>query len=118
MGKERTNEEALELFADLLEPVAEILTDPEIVGIWKSGGKKVTLVSKAIKNHKHTIVKILSLIDGIPEEEYKVNVLTLPARVLKLLNSPMFQELFTSQGQETTAGSSGSAMANTEGGVN
>lgn len=95
---ERSNEESLDLFADLLEPVSEILVDPEIAELWKSDAKRVSIVSKAIKNHKQTIIKILSLIDGVPEAEYKVNLLTLPIKVLNLLNNPMVQELFTSQG--------------------
>ena len=115
---ERTNEESLDLFADLLEPVSAILADKEIADIRKKGGNTVAMVSKAIKNHKAEIIQILSLIDGIPTKEYKVNIISLPIKVLNLLNMPEMQELFTTQGQKSAVAYSGSATESTEDGAN
>lgn len=113
--KSRSNEESLDLFADLLEPVAEILADAEVKEAFES--KKIRGVKVAIKNHKAEVVQILALIDGIPVEEYKVNVFTLPLKLLELLNKPEVAELFQSQGQMKVAATSGSATVNTEDGV-
>lgn len=115
---QRSNEEELELFADLLEPAAEILSDKEIVTVLQSGEKPIKAVVLAIKHHKSAIIEILARIDGVDPAEYKVNALTLPVKVINLLNHPELQELFTLQGQTSTAESAGSAMESTEDGAN
>lgn len=115
--RERTNEEELDLFADLIEPFAEILQDGQVMGVLQNGGKPITAVKWAIKNHKQTVVEILARIDDVPVEGYKVSAITLPIKLLNLFNRPEFKELFTGQGQQITAGSSGSATGNTEDGV-
>lgn len=116
--KERTNEENLELFADLVEPVGAILADKELTGMLAAGEKPVKIIGPAIKRHKPELIEILARIDGEDPATYKVNIVSLPFRILSLLNSPMVQELFTTQGQTTSAAFSGSAMENTEGGEN
>lgn len=113
--KTRSNEESLDLFADLLEPVAEILADAEVKEAFES--KKIRGVKVAIKKHKAEVIQILALVDGIPVEEYKVNVLTLPLKLLELLNKPEVAELFQSQGQMNFAATSGSATETMEDGV-
>ena len=115
---QRTNEEELELFADLLEPVAEILSDNAVAGVFRSGGKPITAIKYAIKNHKGAVIEILARIDGIPVEEYKVSAITLPVKLLALLNRPEVIDLFTSAEQMSDAAPSGSATENTEDGAN
>ena len=115
--KERTNDQSLELFADLLEPFAEILQDEEVSAAFKAE-KPVRGISVAIKRHKKEVVEILARIDGKDPAEYKVNVLSLPMRLLRLVSLPEVKELFRSQGQVTTAAFSGSATENTEDGAN
>lgn len=109
------NDESLDLFADLLEPVAEILADEEVKTAFNE--KKIRGVKVAIKNHKAAIIEILALIDGVPVEDYKVNVLTLPLKVVELLNRPEVADLFQSQGQMDVAAISGSATDNTKDGA-
>ena len=113
-------EKALDMFADLIEPITEILDDKEIAKIWKSRKTKdgQTLksvlgkaVSVAIKNHKTAVITILAILDDVPVEEYECNILSLPKKLLDILNDPAIFDLFTSQGQETQE-PSGSAMAN------
>lgn len=113
----RSNEEALDLFADLIEPAAEILSDPKVQNAIQSGGKPATAVKWAIKNHKQAVIEILARVDGIPVDEYSVNVFTLPKKLVELMNLPEVQELFTGQALNVNA-SSGSATVNTEDGVN
>ena len=114
--KDRTNEDSLELFADLLEPASEILSDSELSKIYNDNGT-IKAVQFAIRNHKQAVIEILALVDGVKPEEYKVNLLSLPIKVMNFLNRPEFKELFTLQGQTSADKLSGSAMANTEGGV-
>lgn len=114
----RTNEEELELFADLLEPVAEILNDNAVRSVFQSGGKPITAIKWAIKNHKKATIEILARIEGIPVEEYKVSAITLPIKLLALVNKPEVQDLFSSAGQMNDAAFSGSPMENIEDGAN
>lgn len=114
---ERSNDEALDLFADLLEPVAEIITDQEVIDALQNDGKWIKAIKPAIKNHKSAVVEILARVDGVEPSEYKVNVVALPIKLLNLLNKPELKELFTSQAQENAAGSFGLATENIEDGV-
>lgn len=105
-------EKALEVLGDLIEPVGEILSDKAILDAWKEN--RYRAIGIAIKNHKKAVIEVLATIDGVPVEEYKCNIFTLPLKVLELLNDPMLTQLFTSQGQTGDAISSGSASENTE----
>ena len=115
----RTNEEQLELFANLLEPAAEIIADKEVAAILKGKGKAITAVKLAIKNHKSAVIELLAVLDGVPVEDYIVpNPAALTMKLINLLNSEEMKDLFTLPGQTNAAASSGSAMDNTKGGAN
>ena len=109
---EYQGEAALDLLADLIEPAGEIMSDKKIGNLFKKNRFKA--VGFAIKNHKKAVMQIMATIDGVPVEEYKCNVLTLPVKILELLNDPDLVQLFTCQGQTGDAKSSGSASENTE----
>ena len=117
MAAERTNEEALDLFADLMEPVATILGDKEVLDSLNNGNPHVRTAALAIRKHKPEVVQVLARLDGVPVEEYRVNIIALPLKLVRLLNAPEFQELFTGADQMNDAASSGSATENTEGGA-
>lgn len=105
---ERTNEQELELFADLLEPVATIIADPEISALLKRGEPPIRAIAAAIKRHKQEVVEILAITDGADPADYKVNAMTIPIKLARLLKRPEVQELFTSLSQDDDA-HSGSA---------
>ena len=108
---EYQGEEALDLLADMIEPISEIMTDKEIGEIWKTNRFKA--IKLAIKNHKKAVIEVMALLDGAPAEEYKCNLFTLPFKILELLNDPALVQLFTYQGQTGDAKSSGSVTVNT-----
>lgn len=107
-------EEALDLFADLLEPASEVMSDKEFVE-YARAGNKVKAIKMAIKNHKKAVIEILARLDGQEPEEYSVSFFTLPAKVLELVNDPAIKDLFIAQGQKMRNANSGSATENTEG---
>ena len=109
---EYQGEAALDILADLIEPAGEIMTDKEIGEVFKKN--RFRAIGLAIKNHKKAVMQIMAIIDGVPVEEYKCNVFTLPVKILELLNDPDIVQLFTYQGQTGDATSSGSASENTE----
>ena len=109
---EYQGEAALDILSDLIEPAGEIMTDKEIGDVFKKN--RFRAIGLAIKNHKNAVMQIMATIDGVPVEEYKCNVFTLPVKILELLNDPDIVQLFTYQGQTGGANSSGSASENIE----
>lgn len=103
-------EAALDALADMIEPAAEIVSDVHFVKCIRDNNRlKATQI--ALKNHKKAIIAMLAALDGTKPEDCEVNILTLPKKLLELLNDPDVVSLFQSQGTVT---SSGSAMENTE----
>ena len=109
---EYQGEAALDILADLIEPAGEIMSDKQIGDIFKENRFKA--IGLAIKNHKRAVMQILATMDGVPVEEYKCNVFSLPVKILEILNDPEMIQLFQYQGQTGDAKSSGSASVNTE----
>lgn len=109
---EYQGEEALDILADLIEPAGEIMSDKEIGEVFKQNRFKA--IGLAIKNHKKAVMQILATMDGVPVDEYKCNVFSLPVKILEILNDPEMIQLFQYQGQTGDAKSSGSASVNTE----
>lgn len=109
-------EEALDILADLLDPVAIIAGDKEVKAIYNSGRPKLYLVKYIIKNHKKEIIEILAILDKEDPATYaeKLTLITLPTKVIELFNDKDLQELFQSQSQMNEGTSSGSATEITE----
>ena len=59
-------EEAVELWADLLDPISDILTDKEVQDITKSGQAPIVIAKTVMKNHKAEAEKILLRVDPEP----------------------------------------------------
>lgn len=114
---ELQGEEALDVLADIIEPASEILADSEVSSILKGSGKKLTAAKVILKNHKKAVIEILAAMERTPVEEFQVNVLTLPVKLLDVLNDKTLMEAFGLQSQTKEKPSSGSALENTEGGA-
>ena len=108
---EYKNEEALDLLADILEPVSRIFADENLAQLYKSG-QIFKLVQSILKNHPKDIVEVLARMDGVPVEEYNGTIVTMTASLLTILNDEELKPFF--QLQELTKTSSISAMANTK----
>ena len=108
---EYQGEAALDILADLIEPAGEIMSDKEIGEVFKENRFKA--IGLAIKNHKKAVMQILATMDGVPVDEYKCNVFSLPVKILEILNDPEMIQLFQYQGQTGDAKSSGSVSENT-----
>lgn len=104
-------EAALDALADMLEPATEIMTDVHFVKCLRDGDQ-MKAIQLALRNHKKAIIAILAATEGKKPDEYEVNILSLPKKLLEVFNDPEVANLFQSQSQTVT--SSGSAMENTE----
>lgn len=107
-------EHALDVLADIMEPAIEIMQDKEFVALIR-GNSGLKAAKIAIKNHKKAVLEMLAVLDGVPVDEYNPSILTIPARLLEILNDPEIVELFQSQDQPSDRGaSSGPVSENTE----
>jgi len=105
-------EDAIEVLADLIEPVSEIISDKEVLALLK-GNNRLKAVSVALKKHKRAVLTILAITDGEDVATYRPTVAALPKKVLEVLNDPDIVSLFSSQSQDEKT-SSGSATVNSE----
>ena len=109
------NEEALDVLADLLDPIAELsrdkkITEPNVDENGKTIPKtKLEMAQVAIKRHKRAVLRILAILDGVPLKEYSVNLIQLPLKVYELLNDEDMMAFFQSQGLTLSDAFSGSA---------
>ena len=111
---EYKDEEALDMLADLIDPVIDIFGDKEVAKYFR-GGVIIKAVQVAIKNHKKSVIKMLAILEGVPESEYHCNLLTLPRVLLDVFNDPELKDFFTEQSEEKTLEEpSGSVTENTE----
>lgn len=114
------NEEAIDVLADLLDPIAEISKDKEIRKPNKNEQgedvpkTKMEVIQAILKRHQRAVVKILAILDGVPIEDYKINIIQIPAKVYECLNDKDMLAFFQSQGLNISDASSGSATENTE----
>lgn len=107
------NEEALEVLADIIEPATMIIADKEVQKIYKSGQPKLKLVTYMLKHHSSEVLDIMAGLDGVPREEYKCNILTLPVKLLEIMNDEQLLGFFSSQASMGQT-SSGNATESTE----
>lgn len=112
-------EEALDVLADIIEPLTAIFADEEFQELTKQKGTPaVKYVKPMIKNHKKELIEVLARLENKPVEEYKqgLTLMTLPLQVLEFINDPEIQNLFHSQSQteHKPSASTGSAPENTE----
>ena len=107
---EYKGDEALDVLADLIEPSAEIFSDKKISAMYKDGAtRKVDIIKAVLKNHKKSIVEIMAALDREDPATYTVNLLSLPAKILEILNDPELESLFGSAAQTGAVNSSGAA---------
>lgn len=115
---EYKGEQALDILADLIEPATAIMADKEISRMVKAQMPVIKIAKLAIKNHKREVLEILAILDGEDPKDYaeKVNIFTLPAKLLEILNDPDVMSLFTSQGKtaETFSTSATESIAESE----
>jgi hypothetical protein len=106
------NEDALDLLADLLEPVSEIMTDKELQTI-AAKGDKMALVKYVLKNKKQQVVQILARMENKTVNEYNATLTEMFAQLLDVMNDKVMNDFFASQAQKIVGASSVSATENT-----
>jgi hypothetical protein len=109
--------EAMDVLADLLDPVTELVKKPEILKVIDENGlNDIETIKALIKGGKMEVLQILAILDGRPIEEFleTFDILTLPVMLYQTFNDDALQAVFTSQGQNEAVKSSGLAMESTQ----
>ncbi len=86
-------DEAYDVLEGLIEPMAKISKDKELVEAVENG-KNFVAVKLIIRNHRKEINTILALLEGEDPKTYEPSLLALPKMVLNVLNDEELQELF------------------------
>lgn len=68
-------ENTLDIIADILEPISNLISDPEAKKALKNDKKEpiIKILPQIIKTHKKDIYKIFAILDGVSIEEYAKN---------------------------------------------
>ena len=105
-------EEAIDLWADLIEEFYEIMKDEKLSEYAKES--RIKFANMILKRHKKEAANILLRIDDTPLNG--LNILTrLVDVVTEISESPELMAFFGAQGQNEEQESSGSATENTKG---
>ena len=103
-------ERALDVIADLMDPVMEIVSDAELKK-YIDRENRLEAVKYLLKNYKKQVITCMAILHEEDPDKYEPSLVTLPAMLLELLNEPELATLFYSGGTVT---SSGSATETTE----
>lgn len=109
-------EEALDVLADIIDPITRIMSDKEVARIFETGQSKLKLVKFILKKHKKDAIEIMARLECEEPDEYvnKITVTTLPVKILEILNDKELMAVFSTQSQTSESTSFGSATENTE----
>lgn len=91
------NEDAIELWANLVDPISVIVLDEDV----KKETTRLKQIGVALKKHKKEVITILALLDGVPVDEYECNAVTLPKTIIEVLNDEEIQDFLESLGVMT-----------------
>lgn len=110
---EYRGDEALDILADIIEPVSEIFADKEVSELFKQKGVKLATVAKVIiKKHKKAVKTFLAVLERKDPETYEPTVFELPIKLIEILNDKELISVFQSQGLTGGANSSTSVLEN------
>ena len=107
-------EEAIELWADLLDPISAIITDEKVASVIKSGKSKLEIAKTILLEHKAEAKQILVRIDPTPIDGINL-VMRLVSLLAEIGSNEEIRPFFGYAAQEEMdSESSGSAMENTK----
>jgi len=104
-------EQAFDVLAEIIEPIADITADGEFVKIAKTS-TKAKVAAHVIKNHKKECIQIMAALNLKKVEEFEFSLLTLPKMLIELFDDDEVMALFQQQSQtETSSGSASESIA-------
>ena len=111
--------DAIDVIADIIDPVTVILADKEIQEAIESRKPYLLIAKTILKNQKEAILEVLAVLHKEDPKEFKPSLIELPIMLVQLvqdvMNNKELVDLFQLQGVKTASVSSFPAMQNTEG---
>jgi hypothetical protein len=108
------DDDAIELWCDLLDPLSAILTDAEIRKVVTSGKPKIEIAKEVLRLHKKEAVEIMLRIDDTPIDGLNI-IMRLMALLSDIGQNDEIKGFFGYAEQaQTDSASSGLPMENTE----
>lgn len=90
--------DAIDLLADILEPMANIFSNEKVMTEIKgNGNNKIHIARVCLKECKNEIIEILAALKGIPKEEYHANIVSMLADLMELINDHELMSFFQTQ---------------------
>lgn len=108
-----TNEDAIDVLADIIEPASIIFQDKNLQMLSKQGNL-LKLARAAMKWHKREVLEILARIDGEDIETYRVTAPQIIVKLMSILQNKDLMYFFGFADQREKEDSSGSATENTQ----
>lgn len=87
-------EEALDVLAELLDPVFVIMNDAELRAIFENGEPMVNVARYIVKKYRSEAMHILTVLNG---EEYQPSVIELVKDIVSLFDDEELVDFFDSQ---------------------
>ena len=106
-------DDALELIADLLEPVTEITADEKVKNAYQSENIG-SAIKVAIKEHKTAVIAILAALNECDVKDYNPSVAQIVKDALAVVNDRALLDLFTYPNQKSEENTSGSVSESSE----
>lgn len=111
-------EQAIEVIANILDPLTTMLSDPEIRKVVQEKKPKLVIGKVILFRQKKAILEILAYLNGENPEEFNPSLIELPIMIMHLIEDIAENEemmsLFHSQSPMTGGVSSGSVMETTQ----
>lgn len=111
--------DAIDVIADIIDPVTVILADKEIQEAIETKKPYLLIAKTILKNQKEAILEVLAVLHKENPKEFKPSLIELPIMLVQLVQDVMenkeLVDLFQLQGVKTASVSSFPAMQNTEG---
>lgn len=96
---ELKDKEALARLADLIDPAAKILANPEVKEAAKKS--KLHMIQTALTACGDEVMRLLAIMEGIPVEEYHCTAASAIKSLMALANDPDVEQVFTSVERQT-----------------
>lgn len=88
--------EAIRTLAELMEPVSRIAADKEVQDAVQSKQPVPIIAKKLLLNHPDEVIEVLALLDGADPKTYEPSLLSLPMKLMEVINDEEIQALFFS----------------------
>lgn len=87
-------EQALEVIAEIIDPLTMILADEEVKEA--AGKAKIDAIKIVLKKYPKQIIYILALLNGENPETYEPSLLVLPKMLIEITEDEEFKQVFSS----------------------